>query len=132
MAKGSLKHKILIKKGKYNIPTKEEQKIIALSAEFDELKSKNTDLTAQLNKKRQKSKKPKADAADAEKWDWKKAPPASSALSTKIVNTKTYHWSVNHAIWTMHTMSDCKLEDPDMPTLLRALHPQARVSLQDS
>ena len=49
MAKGSLKHNALVKEGKYNVPTKEEQKIIALSAEFEELKSKNADLTAQLN-----------------------------------------------------------------------------------
>ena len=40
MAKVSLKHKILIKEGKYNVQTKEEQKIIALSDEFDELKRK--------------------------------------------------------------------------------------------
>ena len=49
MATGSLKHKILVKKGKYNVPTKKEQNIIALSAEFDDLKNKNADLTAQLN-----------------------------------------------------------------------------------
>ena len=40
MAKGSLKHKILVKEGKYNVPTKEEQKIIALSADFDDLDNK--------------------------------------------------------------------------------------------
>ena len=44
IAKGSLKHKILFKEGNYNVPTKEEQRIIALSAEFDELKSKKADL----------------------------------------------------------------------------------------
>ena len=115
MAKGSLKHKILVKEEKYNVPTKKEQNIIALSADFDELKSKNADLTAQLNEKRQKSKKPKADAADAEKWAWKKVPPASGASSTKVVNTKTYHWCVKHAMWTKHTPADCNLEDPDMP-----------------
>ena len=47
MAKGYLKHKILVKEGKYNVPTKQEQKIIALWAEFEELKSKNDDFTAQ-------------------------------------------------------------------------------------
>ena len=115
MAKGYLKHKILVKEGKYNVPTKEEQKIIALSAEFDELKSKNSDLTAQLNDKRQKRKKPKSDAVDAEKWAWKKVPPASGASSTKVVNTKTYRCCVKYAMWTIHTPSDCKLADPDMP-----------------
>ena len=68
MARGSLKQNILVKEGKYNVQTKEEQKVIALSDEFDELKRKNADLTAQLNGKLQKSKKPKAEAADAEKW----------------------------------------------------------------
>ena len=67
MAKGYIKHKILVKERKYNVPAKEEQWIIALLAEFDDLKNKNADLTAQLNKKRQKSKKPKSDAAEAEK-----------------------------------------------------------------
>ena len=61
MAKGSLRHKILVKKGKYNVPTKEEQKIIDLSAEFEDLKNKNADLIAQLNEKREKSKKHKTD-----------------------------------------------------------------------
>ena len=115
MAKGSLKHKILVKEGKYNIPTKKEQKIIALSAKFDEPKSKNADLTAHLNKKHQKSKKPKSNASDEEKWAWKKAPLTSGASSTKVANTKTYHWSINHAMWTIHTMADCNLTDPDMP-----------------
>ena len=64
MAKGSLKHNILVKEGKYKVPTKEEQKIISLSAEFDDMMNKNADLTAQLNEKRQNIKKPKADAAD--------------------------------------------------------------------
>ena len=59
MAKGSLKHKILVKEGKYNIPTKEEKKSIALLAKFDELKSKNADLTAELNKKCQRARKPR-------------------------------------------------------------------------
>ena len=113
MAKGYLKYKILVKEGKYNVPTKEEQNIISLSAEFDELKSKNAELTAQLNEKRQKIKKPKADAADVEKWAWKKVPPASGALSTKVVNTKTYHWCVKHAMWTIHTPADCNLAEPD-------------------
>ena len=49
MAKGPIKHKILVKEGKYNVPTKEEQKIIALSADNDDLKNKNSELTAQLN-----------------------------------------------------------------------------------
>ena len=61
-----------------------------------------------------KSKKTKADAADAEKWAWKKAPLASGALSTKFANTKAYHWYINHAMWTIHTMDDCNLTDPDM------------------
>ena len=114
MTKGFLKHNILVKEGKYYVPNKEEQKIIALSAEFDYLKNKNANLTAQLNEKRQNRKKPKMDAADAEKWDWKKVPPESGALSTKVVNTKTYHWCVKHAMWTIHTPADCKLSDPDM------------------
>ena len=84
-------------------------------AEFDDLKSKNADLTAQLNEKRQKSKKPKGEAADVEKWAWKKVPPSSGASSTKFVNTKTYHWCVKHAMWTIHTPADCKLAYPDMP-----------------
>ena len=115
MTKGFLKHKILVKEGKYYVPTKEEQKIIALSAEFDDLKNNNDDLTAQLNKKRQKSKEPKADAADAEKWAWKKVPPESDASSTKVVHTKTYHWCVKHAMWTIHTLDNYKLAEPDIP-----------------
>ena len=84
-------------------------------AEFDNLKNKNADLTAQLNKKRQKSKKPKVGAADGDKWAWKKVPPASVASSTKVVNTKTYHWCVKHAMWNIHIPADFNLADPDMP-----------------
>ena len=51
MAEGCLKHKIVVKERKYNVPTKEEQKIIVLSAEFDDLKNKNAELTAQLKEK---------------------------------------------------------------------------------
>ena len=51
MEKVSLKHKILVKEGKYNVPIKEEQNIIALLAEFDELNFKNADLTVQLNRR---------------------------------------------------------------------------------
>ena len=114
-AKGSIKNRILFKEGKYNVPTKEEQNIIALSAEFDKLKSKNSNLTAQLYKKRQKSKKTKSDAADAEKWAWKKVTPASGASNTKVVNTKTYHWCVKHDMWNIHALADWKMADPVIP-----------------
>ena len=58
MANGYLKHKISVKEGNYNVPTKEEQRIIALSAEFDDLKNKKANLTAQLNKNGKRARYP--------------------------------------------------------------------------
>ena len=51
MAKGYIKHKILVKERKYNVPAKEEQWIIALLADFDDLKKKKRRLNCTVKRK---------------------------------------------------------------------------------
>jgi hypothetical protein len=45
--------------------------------------------------------------ARAEKYAWKKIPPASGESKTKTFEERVYHWCGHHKMWTMHTEAQC-------------------------
>ena len=49
-------------------------------------------------------------------WAWKDVPPPAGSPQTKVVETKTYHWCLNHLACTLHTCEDCCMEAPASKT----------------
>jgi hypothetical protein len=118
MGKAEVKSKVLEREGNYSMPTKEDEKIIALSAEFDKVKSQNAELSRQLaSGKRPLNKAGGDDApggvckprANTGKWAWKDVEPPTGSPHTKTAEKKTYNWCPKHKTWTLHQPSDCRL-----------------------
>jgi hypothetical protein len=116
MGKAEVKSKVLEREGNYNMPTKEDEKIIALSAEFDKVKSQNAELSRQLASGKNPLNKAGGDDAPARKprtntgkWAWKDVEPPTGSPHTKTVEKKTYNWCPKHNAWTLHLPSACRL-----------------------
>jgi uncharacterized membrane protein YgcG len=137
MNRCELKCKVLQRSGKYNVPSKEEEKIIALSTEVDRMKAASSALQAKLASKKEDRAgrgggrgggggggrggrgeggggRGGRGRANTGAWAWKDIPPADGAPKTKVVESKTYHWCPKHAAWCIHLPADCRMEDADV------------------
>jgi hypothetical protein len=131
MNRCELKCKVLQRSGKYNVPSKEEEKIIALSTEVDRMKAASTALQAKLASQKEeragrggnrgggrggrgeggRGGRGGRGRTNTGAWAWKDVPPADGAAQTKVVESKTYHWCPKHVAWCIHTPADCRMED---------------------
>ena len=106
------KYKMLIKSSKWNLPAARDPKvyaqIIALTAKLEYFKKTNKDAAAEKKEKVRKAKV-------AKKWAWKLVPPAEGDAKSKIFNGKSYHWCINHASWTVPTLSEFNIKDGVRP-----------------
>ena len=116
MAKAELKSKVLQRDGNYIMPSKDEKKIIALSAEFDRMKAQNEALSKQLSEGKPRAastggggngtRKPHPNLG---KWAWKDIAPPTGSPHEKTVAGKLYSWCTKHKAWTLHTAAACQL-----------------------
>jgi hypothetical protein len=112
MALGEHKFKSIKLSGKWQAPTDADEKIIALSARFEERMSrppKGKPTTPKPKKvKEGKSLKEKIKARVA-KWAWTKIPPKEGEPVTKIFQGRTFHLECAHHPneWVCHTTDDC-------------------------
>jgi hypothetical protein len=120
MLKAELKSQVLSRDGSYIMPSKDEAKIIALSAEFDKVILQNSELSKQLaNGKKLHTATPVSGDSGEEwrshtntgKWAWKNIAPTTGSPHTKMVEGKAYHWCPEHKAWTIHTPGSCRLEE---------------------
>jgi hypothetical protein len=118
--------------GRYNVPSKAEEKIIALSAEWVRVKALSTELKAKIAAQdhthgggntcrggrdggcggrggRGGDQGGRGPRANTGRWAWKDVPPPSGSPHTKVVDGKTYHWCGNHLSWTLHTHEECRM-----------------------
>ena len=152
MDRCELKCKVLQRRGKYNVPSKEEEKIIALSAEVDRMKTASSVLQAKIASQKDEH----AAGGGAGRgggrggrggggrggrggrgrtstgvWAWKDVPPATGASHTKVVESKTYYWCPKHLAWCLHAPAECRLPDTEAETLdVAALAAQAIIDEQ--
>jgi hypothetical protein len=77
---------------------KESSEIAALRAEIEAMK-----VETKSTKDRKDDSKRRAD-----KYGWKKIPPAEKEPRTKQSENRTYHWCDNQKAWTLHKVSECK------------------------
>jgi hypothetical protein len=113
MALGEHKFKSIKLSGKWQAPTDADEKIIALSARFEErmnkpLKNKSKPNPKSKRMKEGKSFKEKMKARIA-KWAWTKVPPKEGEPVTKIFEGRTFHLEcANHPNqWVCHTTEEC-------------------------
>jgi len=108
--------------GKWNALSADQEKLVALQAEFKVLRDKNLKLTPNLsgdaknnnyngskkpnNNKKGKNKRKNQNAAS---WAWKKVPHKENEPKTIQKDKKTYHWCPNHNAWTVHNHEKCEL-----------------------
>ena len=116
------KYKVLKESGKWNAPTEEQSKIIALQAEVNKLKFKSTsnknDKKGQYDKSQANSSKNKsgnqggngknANGNKKAPPDWMITKPKEGEPHKKTMNGKEYHWCPNHQAWTRHKPEECK------------------------
>ena len=101
-----------------------EDKIVALTAQFHEmkntlLKDKNLRLSDKIKSKpnkngksfKKKSKSKEARKKEIEQLEaWKKVAPKAGEPQTKVhSNGKTYHWCEDHMTWCIHLPADCDI-----------------------
>jgi hypothetical protein len=143
----------LQRSGKYNVPSKEEEKIIAFSTEVDRMKAESSALQAKIASQKEDRTgrgggrgggrgcqgedhggRGGRGRANTGAWAWKDVPPADGAPKTKVVESKTtYHWCPKHVAWCIHTPADCRMEDAEVaPANAQALAAQAIIDDQGS
>lgn len=90
----------------WSAPTKEQEQIIALSAQIDQLKSRKSPSTkVKRPAETGTPKKPKKD----NKWAWKDVLPTGNQPTTKVFEGKDYHVNCPYHKnqWVCHTAEEC-------------------------
>ena len=96
------KYKVLMESDKWNTPSVQDSKIVALTAKIDALKMQGSSTSSYNDKRKGNNRKSKADNA------WKKIAPGEGEPKKKSVGKMTYHWCINHQYWTLHSSAECK------------------------
>ena len=112
------KYKNIKLEGKWNSLTPEQEKLLTLTAEFQELKDKNLKLSKGITNKssnQKKSKKWNKNSSSNKKgkkkdFTWKKIPPKEGSKNTIEKDGKTYHWCSEHLAWCIHKPHECELK----------------------
>jgi hypothetical protein len=128
------KAELMKDKGEWLKATPEGEKIIALMAKLETLEKSNLQLENRLKKgkgpdkdskgpgkHRNKGKgggdKPQANKDDCKMpaWKTKKTKDVITHTDEKTKKTTTYYWCPKHGYYTVHKLSECKLEANSMP-----------------
>ncbi len=107
------KYKTRILTGEWSAPTKEQEQILALTAQVDKLRlaalppKKDKQRTA--NTPNPKKIASKAKLEREKKWAWKKILPKEGEPVTKVVDGTSYHLECEHhpKQWVCHTSDEC-------------------------
>lgn len=110
------KYKNLVLEQQWNSLSPEEEKLIALTARFEELKDKNLKLSKNLTRPKpkpnsyDKKSKPKSKKQIDKNYAWKKIPPKSGQSQVLKRDSKTYYWCPEHLAWCIHKPNECHLK----------------------
>jgi hypothetical protein len=105
---GETKHKTLLLRKQWKALSKEEEQIIALSAQIDRLQKAPPSKSRPPAGAKTANAKAKQKARD-DKWAWKRIPPKEGEPVTKVVGGKHYHLTCEHHPnqWVCHTSEQC-------------------------
>jgi hypothetical protein len=88
------------------LPDDDQNKILALQAEMAQM-IKGFKHAKHGSKQPRRKNMGKGNGNEIEKW--KVTPPRSGENRSKVRDEKTYSWSPNHNMWTIHPIADCRL-----------------------
>ena len=86
-----------------------KDKILALEAQLLALKATAGPTRGQPGKPKKAGRDPFA---------WKKVKPKDDEAKVKTVSGKQYHWCEKHKAWTVHSPSECRLDNDETPEKL--------------
>jgi hypothetical protein len=103
-AENKFKTRVLLKT--WSAPTKEQEQILALTAQVNQLRIPKA---APKKDKRAPKDPSKAKQDKDEKWAWKKVLPKEGEPVTKVMDGKNYHLECEHHPnqWVCHTTAEC-------------------------
>ena len=129
-AENKYEARLLDEENTWGKPTKDQEKIVAMTAEINPLKKahdstvtpkptkqKTSGGKTQANKKAQPKKTKEQKKKMNEKWAWKNKPPKDSESKennafVKTFEGKKYYWCLHHnngaSMWTLHHHNDCE------------------------
>lgn len=102
------KYKTLCEGGRWNAPSEEEEKIIALEAEVKKLINKRDNTSKKTANNNSNAKSTSKKGKTNTKPDWMLIPPKPNESKTKRVNDKEYHWCAKHNAWGRHKQAECR------------------------
>jgi hypothetical protein len=108
------KYKTRLLTGEWSAPTKEQEQILALTAQVDKLRvaatpKKDKQRNGQSNTPNPQKNTSKAKLEREKKWAWKKILPKEGEPVTKVVDGTSYHLECEHhpKQWVCHTSDEC-------------------------
>ncbi len=103
------KYKTRILTGEWSAPTKEQEQILALTAQVNQLRLASVPPAAKDKPKQKPKLSKKAKQDREEKWAWKKILPKEGEPVTKVVDGNSYHLTCEHHPnqWVCHTSEEC-------------------------
>jgi len=116
------RYQSLVREGKWQTQSPESKKIVALTAQVDEmqklLKGTKFKFKSQSSKFKTKDSKPNKQASKKkimkDRDAWKKIPPKEGEPLTKKHKGKDFHWCQEHMAWGRHQEIDCELKKKRM------------------
>ena len=123
-AENKYEARLLDEENTWGKPTKDQEKIVAMTAEINSLKKEHQGTAtknAKPNKTQATKKAPQKKAKDQnksnDKWAWKSKPPKETDSKennafVKTFENQTYYWCLNHnngaGMWTLHHPKECE------------------------
>ena len=119
MLQASNKYKTMVQVGTWNAPSPEEEKILALQAQVQKLKSQKEQKEPKKQNKdskggKKEGKKNKGRNCEKPKW-MLQPPPDADKSKPKKVDGKEYWWCSRHKSWGAHKESACEGKGLDRP-----------------
>ena len=111
-AENKYKTRVLLKT--WSAPTKEQEQILAFTAQVNQLRVSTPPKKDKRNPPKDPNRRNKAKQDREKKWAWKKILPKEGEPVTKVVDGKTYHLECAHhpKQWVCHTTEECS-KNPD-------------------
>ena len=112
MSAAATKYQTMLDADEWEIPSSEQEQIVALKAELVQLKKDGSKSKSSTNNsKGKKTNNGKKNNSKKGKPDWMTKTPTPDEQSKgnkKKVNGKQYYWCPNHKAWVRHKPEDCK------------------------
>lgn len=112
MIKAGHKYQALVDEGTYNVPSKEQVKLLALESQIRELCANNTTVAKGKGGNGNKANGDNKDKPNKPQPAWMKVPPSDDDIRNNVpknVEGKDYWWCIHHKRYVQHHSAICKV-----------------------